>query len=135
MRSGLRHPPIRLGITDQSEEPDQEGDPVCALQTELGRMRCEAVSECSGVVKDFPDGIHHDLGDRLGILVVPQEVRRDPRRPGDWEALKGDPLPIVDVAHVDADIRTAGLSTPQHGELVPIGWKVPDAVDGRRRSV
>lgn len=49
--------------------------------------------------------------------------------------MKGDPLSVIDVAHMDADIRPAGLPTPRHSELVPIGWEVSDPADGRRRSV
>jgi hypothetical protein len=129
------HPPIRLGIPDQVEERAQEGGPVSPPESEAGGVGRECVGERAGVVEDTLDCFRHKLRDGFGICLVPEKVRRNPRRPGDRKSMEPDPLTIIEVAHMDTDVWPPALAAAGHGEFVPISGEVAQAVHGRRRSV
>jgi hypothetical protein len=132
---GLSHPLIRFWIMGHSDEPTEESHSVSAPETEPGSVRCEAVRERAGVVRNLPDGVGHDLRHRFGVLFVPEEIRGDPGWAGNGQSLKGEPLAVAESPVMDTDVRATGLAPSHHGEFVPIGWEVPKSVQRCRRPM
>ncbi len=68
------HPPIGLGIVDQVEEPAQESSPVSAPKAKSSGVRRKRVGKRAGIVEDAFDRVRHDLGNRLRVLTVAEEI-------------------------------------------------------------
>ena len=77
------HPLRSLLVTNEVEQPLQKRQPVISPEPKSGGVRCEALGECAGVVKDGANRICDDLGDRARIIMVVQKVRGDPHLSAD----------------------------------------------------
>ena len=97
-------------------------------------MRSQTVGEGPRIVEDAADRLGDDLRNGLGVPVR-EEVRGDPGRLGDREAMQPDPLSVRQVSDVYADVRAAGSACARHGELVSVGREMAQPIDGRRRPM
>lgn len=128
----LVHPARRFRIPHQVEEPAQQCHTVTTPKAEPPGVGNERVRECAGIVMVAADGIRHHVGDGFGVLVIEEEIRCDPGRTGDEEALGRRPLVSLELAVVEAHIGTTRLLPGRDGELVTIGWQVAKSVEGGR---
>lgn len=77
LNSGLLHPPGRIGIANQVEKPAKQSYAVATPESEPGRVGRQSVRDRTWAVMTGPDGVCHQIGDRLGILPVVQKVTGD----------------------------------------------------------
>lgn len=115
-----------MRITDQLEKPAECGHAIALAQSKPRGVWRQSLGDRPRVVEDAPDGVCHELADRLWVIPLRKQIGRDSRRPGDGEAAKRDPLPVVESSAVQPDVRAAGLFAAGQGELVAVGGKVAD---------
>jgi hypothetical protein len=89
----LIEPELGVRVSDEAEEPAEEGEPVAAAQSEARGMGRKCLSEAAGVVADVADRVSDDVGDGFGVFVVQEEVRGDARWDRDRQATQFDPRP------------------------------------------
>jgi hypothetical protein len=77
------------------------------------------------VIEVPSDRLRNDLGDTLGVFVVPQKVRHDPRRSGDGKPIVDGPFSLPQRSYMEPYVRTSGLPPPRNGELVLVGGQMP----------
>jgi hypothetical protein len=95
----------------------------------------EAVRERARVVENRTDGVGDQAGHGFRVLMIPEKVRSDARGSSDWEAAETYPFSVLEWPNVNADVRTASLTTLGERELVAVSGEVPEGVDRRRRPV
>jgi hypothetical protein len=71
-----------------------------------------------------PDGLRNDLRYRFRVFPGLDEVGGDSPGPRDRKPVHVRPLAVTDRAHVNPDVRAAGLVTAGHGELVLVRRKM-----------
>jgi hypothetical protein len=98
-------------------------------------VRCKTVYESAWIVEDVAARFDNNLRDPLGIFVLPQQIRDNPRWSSYRETLKRNPLIIFDLPNVDTDILAPCLAPDWEREFVPVGGKVPESVQGCGRTV
>jgi hypothetical protein len=133
--TGFFHPTPSIGVAHEIEEPVQERKPVASTETESCGVRCEGCHEGTGVVMAGSDGIGHDLGHRLGILLIEQKVRCDAERAGDQKTAKLNPLAGLEPTMVEAHVLPSGLLPDWDGELMTVRGQVADTKEGRCGSM
>jgi hypothetical protein len=124
-----------IRTVSEVEQPVQQPDTVAPLKPEAGRKRGKRVRESTWIVVDRPDGVGDEVTDRLGILVASQQVGSNACGPSHEHAAKTDPLSVIEVTMVQPDVGTPGLMSRWKGELVPVGRKITETVQLRRRTV
>jgi len=75
-----------------------------------------------------PDRLGDDLRYRFRVFPGPDKVGGDPPRRCHGEAARAGPLVVTDRAHVNPDVRAAGLMTVRHRELVLVSRKMAQPV-------
>jgi hypothetical protein len=129
MFAGFVDPPVSSGIRSEVKEESEQRKTIVPAESEGNRIRRKGIGEGTWVVVDTPDRLRGDLRYRFGILSVPEQVRRDSRRPGDRETPYMTPLAITDWEQVDPHIWTSCLVAVRHRELMLISWKVSQFVN------
>jgi hypothetical protein len=125
----------RVRIVSEVQQPVQQPDAVTPPEAESGRERGKRVRERTWIVVGGPDGVGYEVTDSLGILVASQQVGSNACGPGHEHAAKADPLSVIEVTVVQPDVGKPGLTPRRKGELVPVGRKVTEPIQLRRRAV
>lgn len=98
-------------------------------------MRTKRVGECTWIVVDLSHCFHDKVRDGFQVLAIEEEVGRDSGRPRNRKAAKFNPFAGLQFSDVQPYIWPAGLTSLRNGEVVLIGGKVADPVEGGCRSV
>ena len=96
-----------MRITDQLEKPAECGPAIALAQAKLGGVWRQCLGERPWVVEDALDRACHELADRLRVSPLRKQIGRDSRRPGDGEAAKRDPFPVIESSRVQPDVRAS----------------------------
>jgi hypothetical protein len=70
MRPGFIQPASRARIAHEVKQPAHNPEAIIAAQAEPECLSGETMGERGGVVVVSPYGVHHDMGDSFGILVL-----------------------------------------------------------------
>lgn len=97
--------------------------------------RRDRVSDNAGLVIGVAKSIGDESTDGAGILARVQEIDRDPAWPGGRNALDRGPTPVWGGPAMKANVRPAALLAMRQGELVDIGRKVANVVQGGRGAM
>ena len=130
--SCLVDPSCCLWIPCELEEPAEECESIASSKTEASGERSKRFSERARVVVAASDGVGDHRGHRFGVLMIPQEIGGDTRRPGDRKTAKLDPLVPADRSPVEPHIGPSCLSPRRQRELVDIRREMAEAVERRR---
>jgi len=107
-------------VSRQFKEPSEDGKTVVSAESESKCIRPESIGKSTRIVVDAPDRLSDDLGYRIRVLPVPEEVRGDTRRPGDRQAAHAHPLAVAQREHVNSHIGTARLAAVRNREIMVI---------------
>jgi hypothetical protein len=135
MSPSLRHPLGRLRVADKVEQPAQESEAVLPPESELRGVRAEGVRERAGVVVGTANCVGDDVGYRLGVLAVGEQVSRNARRPGDGQAAGRGPFAVRHLAVMETHVGPTRLPPGGQGEFMPVSRQVAEAVHSRGRPV
>ena len=124
----LLHPPGRIGIADQVEEPPKQLQAVSAPEPEPGSVGRQSVRDRTRAIMARPDGVSHQVGHCLGILPVIQKVSGDPRWPGNGQPADDGPITGLNGPFVKPDVRPARLPPLWEREVMSVRGKVAEAV-------
>jgi hypothetical protein len=126
--SGLLYPPRRIGIADQVEKPAKQSYAVSTPEPEPGRVGRQSVRDRTWAVMARPDGISHQIGDRLGILPVVQKVSGYTRWPSGRQSADDGPLAVTNWPLVKPDVGPARLPPLREREVMLVRRKMAEAV-------
>ena len=93
-------------------------------------MRRERRGKSPRIVVNSADPIRRDLPNRLGVLVLLQEIAGDAGRSRHEQTTKLDPLARVQLPVMQANVGAARLLPRRNGEVVTIGRQFPNSVEG-----
>ena len=128
--AGFDHPPGCIGIADEVEQPAQEGKTVATPEAESRSVRRERLGKGPRRVVHSADRIRRDLGNRLRVLVLSQEIAGDAGWSRREQTTKLDPLARPQLPVVKADVCTPRLLPRWNSEVVTIGRQFADSIEG-----
>jgi hypothetical protein len=122
-------------ITHQFEQPSEESEPIASPETEPTGPGSEGLGEGGGMVVGVSNGVGHDAGHGLRVLMVCEKVGRDARGSRNQKAPELDALVAVQWSSMDPDVGTARLAPCRQRELMGVGRQVTETVQRGSGSV
>src|SRR5579872_1748603 len=98
-------------------------------------MRAERVGEFAWIVVDLFDCLHDNACDGFRVLAIVKEVGRDSGGSRNRKSPQFYPFAGLQFSDVQPHIGPAGLTSLRNREVMLIGGKVADPVEGGCRSV
>jgi hypothetical protein len=126
---------LALARTRPAQELVEQRDAIAARVAEALSVRREGLCDIDRVIEDALEGLAADLGDRIGIDMVGEELANHRARPRRRQATHEDPLLRRNPAAVQADVGPPRLASMWDRELVDVGPQVPDPVQTGGRGV
>jgi hypothetical protein len=124
MEACFFQPAVGVSFSNEFQEPTEEGEPVTVAEAEPRGVLGKVVNERPRIIEKPPDGVGNELGDSLGVFVVPEKVGGSSRWSRRGQSRQCHPFASFEGPYVDAYVSSSGLAASWDSELVPVGRKV-----------